>query len=68
MGVLDRAEQSNTYVEDLERAVHALAVMLREEYPDAYTPAEIVATWGWSLGLTENAVAAVARVQHLMGA
>jgi hypothetical protein len=56
------------YVEDLERAVHALAIMLREEYPDGYTMPEIVATWGWPLGLTDNDVAAVTRVQGVMEA
>jgi hypothetical protein len=67
MGVLDRAEESTRYVEDLERAVHALAIMVREEYPEGYTLPEIIATWGWALGLTDTDVAAVTRVEGLTG-
>ena len=68
MTFLDRAEESNGYVEDLERAVHALAVLVREEYPEGYTLPEIIATWGWAFGLTDNDVDAVTRVQGLTGA
>ena len=44
----------------LERACAALATLVRQEYPDAYTLAEIAETWGE--GITPEQVTALAEL------
>lgn len=44
---------------ELIAAARALAVLVRDEYPDGYSLAEVTRQWGWPLGLTPTDAAAV---------
>lgn len=55
-------------VNDLMRACHALALLVKSEYPDGYSISEIATEWGTdpAVGLSPEDVEAVARVAALI--
>lgn len=51
---------------DLIRALRALTVLVKQEFPGGYSIAEIALEWGADAGLSLDEIQSVRRVSHLM--
>lgn len=63
--VTESGADATRYVKDLEQAVRALTVIVRDDYPDRYTIPQIAAQWGPSLGVSQEQIEALYRLAPL---